>query len=59
MLSIVKDTISFLSSTFRCRMKAAYIIKIPPSAAIIWGIVKNFISADALKRMFILEGNLV
>ena len=40
-------------------MKAAYLIKIPPSAAIIWGIVKNFISADALKRMFILEGNVV
>lgn len=56
MLSIVKDTISFLSTTFRCRMKSAYLIKIPPSASFLWGIVKNFISADARKRMFIVDG---
>ena len=40
-------------------MRAAYLIKIPPSASIIWAIVKNFIQEETLKRMFIVDGETV
>ena len=59
MLGMVRDSINFLQSHFRCRMRSAYLIKIPPTASFLWGIIKNFIHEDTLKRMFIIDGDSV
>lgn len=57
MLSTVRETINFLQSRFRSRLKAAYLNKIPPTASFLWGIIKNFLQEDTLKRIFLIKGN--
>ena len=57
MLSAVRETINFLQSRFRSRLKAAYLNKIPPTASFLWGIIKNFLQEDTLRRIFLIKGD--
>jgi hypothetical protein len=48
LVSPLKSSITFLSNTYRNRMKIAYIVRIPSTLSFIWKILKNFMHEDTV-----------
>lgn len=51
----MKDSIGFLSNTFRNRMSICYVVRIPMSLSFIWRIIKNFLHEDTEKKINFLD----
>lgn len=53
--STVIDTISFLSSHFRCRLHHSYLVNCPGSISFLFGMVKKAMSEDQIMKISLVE----
>jgi hypothetical protein len=51
LVSTMKRSFSFLSDTFRSRMFVCYVVRIPTTLSWVWGIVKNFLEEETVKKI--------
>lgn len=51
LISPLKSSIGFLSSTFRNRMRIAYVVRVPGSVSFLWSIVKRFLEEDTAQKI--------
>lgn len=55
----LQSSISFLSNTYRSRMKIAYLVKCPTSISFLWSIAKKFMHEETIKKINFLKSNVV
>lgn len=51
LVSSMKRAFSFLSETFRSRMFACYVVRIPSSISFVWSIVKKFLEEETVRKI--------
>jgi hypothetical protein len=51
MAGTVIDTISFLSSHFRCRLHHSYLVNCPGSISFLFGMIKKAMSEDQIMKI--------
>jgi hypothetical protein len=47
----MRKSFTFLSDTYRSRMFVCYVVRIPTSISFVWGIVKNFLEEETVRKI--------